>query len=134
LSRLRLPCPPAALLALALLSGRPAAAAPATQAEMELYTRLASLNVCVARAAGVEFEQAVSIAAETITEWIRGTHASSVAPVSSSPLGLEDLRRGSVNAAVIGAAELCADLVPERVRGDVERVVKPTTPPPTARP
>ena len=37
-------------------------AAPATEAEMNLYTRIAAVNVCIARAAGVPFDKAVGIA------------------------------------------------------------------------
>ena len=37
-------------------------AAPATEAEMNLYTRIAAVNVCIARGAGVPFDRAVGIA------------------------------------------------------------------------
>lgn len=134
-------CPPLsipglrALIASLLLTSAPALAAPASQAEMEVYTSLAALNVCVARSAGVEFERAVAIAAETITQWIQDTHKSAIAPVSAEPLSLDDLRRGAINATLIGVVELCADQVPAEVLRDVRRAVqnsesRPTTPPP----
>ncbi|MGB5134727.1 MAG: cAMP phosphodiesterase [Prochlorococcaceae cyanobacterium] len=116
------------LAAACLVPGGSALAAPATQAEMETYTSLAALNVCIARASGVEFERAVGVAAETITRWIQDTHQSAIAPVSASPLSLEDLRRGAVNAAVIGAVEICPDQVPPQVLRDVRQAVQSTAP------
>lgn len=113
-----------ALIASLLLASAPALAAPASQAEMEVYTSLAVLNVCVARSAGVEFELAVAIAAETITQWIQDTHKSAIAPVSANPLSLDDLRRGAINATLIGVVDLCADQVPEAVQRDVRRAVQ----------
>jgi hypothetical protein len=107
-----------------LVLPRPAAAAPASEAEMTVYTGLAALNLCIARAAGVEFELAVGIAAETISQWIQGSHESAVAPVSSSPLSPEDLRRGAANSAVIGAAELCPDQLPAEVRRAVQEALR----------
>ena len=47
-----------------------AQAAPATEAEMNLYTRIAALNVCIARAADTDFDKAVAIAGETIAQVI----------------------------------------------------------------
>ncbi|MEO1003935.1 MAG: cAMP phosphodiesterase [Cyanobacteria bacterium J06638_7] len=122
------------LLAAALLPAQPALAAPATEAEMEVYTRLAALNLCIARAAGVEFDLAVGVAAETISVWIQGNHQSGVAPVSTTPLSLEDLRKGSVNSALLGAAELCPDELPKEVLRDVQQAVEAATPAAPARP
>ena len=47
-------------------------AAPATQAEMGLYSRIAAVNTCISTAAGVEFDKSVGIAAETISQLILG--------------------------------------------------------------
>lgn len=102
----------------------PAAAAPASEAEMTLYTRLAALNLCIARAAGVEFELAAGIASETISQWIQGSHQGAVAPVSPSPLSLEDLRRGVTNSALIGASEVCPDQLPAEVLQAVQEALR----------
>jgi hypothetical protein len=122
----------ASLLTVAILAlpASPALAAPASEAEMDVYTRLAALNVCIARTAGVEFDLAVTIAAETISVWIQGSHGGGIAPVSDTPLSLDDLRKGSINAAVLGSAELCPDQLPEKVLRDVQQAVKdaPNTP------
>ncbi len=115
------------------LPASPALAAPASEAEMDVYTRLAALNVCIARTAGVEFDLAVTIAAETISVWIQGSHGGGIAPVSDTPLNLDDLRKGSINAAVLGAAELCPDKLPENVLRDVQQAVK-AAPNPSAKP
>jgi hypothetical protein len=125
---------PLLLAALLLLPVRPALAAPATEAEMEVYTRLAALNLCIARAAGVEFDLAVGIAAETISVWIQGSHDSGVAPVSASPLSLDELRKGSVNSAVLGAAELCPDQLPDEVLRDVQQAIEAAAPESPSRP
>ncbi|MDA0964252.1 MAG: hypothetical protein O3C02_04230 [Cyanobacteria bacterium] len=59
----------------------PVQAAPATEAEMNLYTRIAALNVCIARAADTDFDKAVAIAGETIAQVIQGGHQSQIAQV-----------------------------------------------------
>ena len=48
----------APLLAMPLLLAPVAAhAAPATAAEMGLYTRIGAVNVCISRAAGIDFDK-----------------------------------------------------------------------------
>jgi hypothetical protein len=121
---------PLVLAAGLTLTARPALAAPASEVEMDVYTRLAALNVCIARTAGVEFDLAVTIAAETISVWIQGSHGGGIAPVSDTPLSLDDLRKGSINATVLGAAELCPDQLPETVLRDVQQAVQAAPKPP----
>lgn len=116
------------LLPLALvLAPASVLAAPATQADMALYTRLAALNVCIARAGGVEFDKAVAIAGETIAQVIQGQHQGRISQVSDRPLSVEELRKGSINSAVLGAVELCPKEVPDEVRKKVDEVLKITT-------
>jgi hypothetical protein len=103
-----------------LLNPVAAQAAPATAQEMNLYTRIASVNVCIARSAGVEFDKAVGIAGETIAQLILGMHKGEIQQVGNKPLSIEDLRKGSVNSAVIGASEIC----PKEVPADVMTKVK----------
>ena len=113
------------LLPLALLLAPASAwAAPATEADMSLYTRLAALNVCIARAAGVEFDKAVAIAGETIAQVIQGQHQGRISQVSDKPLPVDELRKGSINSAVLGAVELCPKEVPDDVRKKVDEVLK----------
>ena len=95
-----------------LLSPMAAQAAPATAQEMNLYTRIASVNVCIARSAGVEFDKAVGIAGETIAQLILGLHKGEIQQVGNKALTIEELRKGSVNSAVIGATEICPKEVP----------------------
>ena len=101
-----------------------ALAAPATQAEMDLYTRIAAVNVCIARSAGIAFDKAVGIAGETIAQVIQGQHDGSIKQVSPEPLNLEDLRKGSINSAVLGASEVCPKEVPEEVLSSVEKALR----------
>ena len=116
------------LLPLALVQAPAAAwAAPASQADMSLYARMAALNVCIARAAGVDFDKAVAIAGETTAQVIQGQHQSRISQVSDRPLSVEELRKGSINSAVLGAVELCPKEVPEEVRKKVDEVLKITT-------
>ena len=91
---------------------------------MTLYTRIAAVNVCIARAAGVTFDQAVAIAGETIAQVIQGQHGSVISVVGSEPLSLDDLRKGSINSAVLGAVEICPQQVPANVLKDVEAALK----------
>lgn len=110
---------------MALLLVAPSAlAAPATEAEMGFYTRIAALNLCIARAAGVEFDKAAAVAGETIAQVIQGQHGGLIAQVSSKPLTLEELRKGATNSAVLGAVEICSKEVPAEVRKKVAEVLK----------
>lgn len=111
------------LLAL-LAQPRPLQAAAATEVEMTLYTRIASLNVCIALVAEVPFDKAVAVAGETIARVIRGEHDSAIEQLGGQPLSLEELRRGSINSAVLGAVETCPGQVPDTVRRDVEAAVQ----------
>ena len=107
-----------------LLSAGPALAAPATEADMGLYTRIAALNVCISRSAGIEFDKAVAVAGETIAQVIQGQHGGQIAQVGAKPLTLEELRKGSINSAVLGAVEICPKEVPADVKKKVEEVLK----------
>ncbi len=101
---------------------------------MALYTRLAAVNVCLARAAGVDFDKAVAIAGETIAQVIQGQHGRVIAVVSKEPLSLDDLRKGTFNSAVLGAVEICPNQVPPAVRKDVEAALERSQPAAAAAP
>lgn len=112
-----------------LLAAGPAVAAPASEADMGLYTRIAALNVCISRAAGVEFDKAVAVAGETIAQVIQGQHGGQIAQVGPKALSLDELRKGSINSAVLGAVELCPKEVPADVKKKVDEVLKQTSAP-----
>lgn len=123
------------LIPLALwLAPATAVAAPASQADMSLYTRIGALNVCIARAAGIEFDKAVAVAGETIAQVIQGQHDGAIAQVGPKPLTIEELRKGAINSAVLGAVEVCPDEVPADVRKKVEEVLKNRSSAPAASP
>lgn len=126
----------APLLALPLLLAPAAAlAAPATQAEMGLYARIAAVNTCIARAAGIDFDKSVGIASETIAQLIFGVHQGAIQQVGTKPLSLEELRKGSINSAVIGAYEVCPKQVPPEVAKKVqEALAKQGAAKPAAKP
>ena len=107
-----------------LLAGTAAQAAPATQAEMNLYTRIAAVNVCIARSAGIDFDKAVGGAGETIAQLIQGQHQGLIQQVGDKALSIEQLRKGAVNSAVLGAAEICPKAVPPDVMKKVEAALK----------
>ena len=111
-----------------LLAPSAALAAPASEAEMNLYTRIAAVNVCIARGAGVPFDKAVGIAGETIAQLIQGQHEGVITQVGAKPLSLDDLRKGSINSAVLGAAEICPKEVPADVMAKVQDALKPAAP------
>ncbi len=111
-----------------------AEAAPATDAEMSLYTRIAAVNVCIALGADVPFDKAAPIAGETIAQLIQGQHGGQIRQVGDQPLSIEELRRGSVNSAVLGAVELCPKLVPADVTQSVEEALKQEESGPAAPP
>lgn len=107
-----------------LLAPGAAQAAPATPAEMGLYTRIAAVNVCISRAAGVDFDKSVGIAGETIAQLIIGQHQGEIQQVGTKALSLEELRRGSINSAVLGAAEICPKEVPADIMKKVQDAIK----------
>ena len=118
------------LLPLALLlAPLSAVAEPASEADMSFYTRMAALNVCIARAAGIDFDKAAAVAGETIAQVIQGKNQGQIAQVSNKPLSIEELRKGSINSAVLGAVELCPNQVPDDVRKKVEEVIKSNSAP-----
>ncbi len=107
-----------------LLSPTAVHAAPATPAEMGLYTRIAAVNVCISRSAGIDFDKSVGIAGETIAQLILGQHKGEIQQVGTKALTLEELRRGSVNSAVLGSAEICPKEVPADVMKKVQDAIK----------
>jgi hypothetical protein len=107
-----------------LLAPVAAHAAPATAAEMALYTRIGAVNVCISRAAGIDFEKSVGIAGETIAQLILGQHKGEIQQVGTKALTIEELRRGAINSAVLGAAEICPKEVPADVMKKVQDAIK----------
>ena len=102
----------------------PGAATPASDAEMGLYTSIAAVNVCIARSAGIDFDKAVGIAGETIAQLIHGQHGSAIAQIGAKPLSDAELRKGAINSAVLGAAEICPKQVPAEVMKRVQEALK----------
>jgi hypothetical protein len=122
------------LLPLALLLVPAAACAgPASEADMSLYTRIGALNVCIARAADITFDQAVAVAGETIAQVIQGQHDGAIAQVGERALTIEELRKGAINSAVLGAVEVCPEEVPAEVRSKVEQVLKNSSAAPASK-
>ncbi len=91
---------------------------------MGLYTRIGAINVCIARTAGIEFDKAVAIAGETIAQVIQGQHGGVIQQVGTKPLTIEELRKGSINSAVLGAVQICPKEVPADVTKKVNDLIK----------
>jgi hypothetical protein len=91
----------------------------ATQADMNLYARIAAVNACIYRSAGVEFDRSVGIAGETIAQLILGQHQGLIKQVGGKSLTLEELRKASISSAVVGAYEICPKQVPSAVAAKV---------------
>jgi hypothetical protein len=66
----------------------------------------------------------VGIAGETIAQLIQGQHGGLIAQVGPKPLSIDDLRKGSINSAVLGAAEICPREVPADVMAKVQAALK----------
>jgi hypothetical protein len=69
----------------------------------------------------VEFNTAAAIAGQTISQTIRGQHDGKIESMGDQPLSDGDLKKGSVNMAVMGAVEICPQAVPTDTR---DRVAK----------
>jgi hypothetical protein len=91
---------------------------------MGLYSRIAAVNACIARAAGIDFDKAVGIAGETIAQLIHGEHGNAIAQLGGQPLSDAELRKGAINSAVLGAAEICPKQVPAEVMQRVQEAIK----------
>lgn len=96
---------------------------PATSDQLALYARIAAVNTCIASRAGEDFEQAAGVAGETIAQLILGVHQGLIATSGDTALTLEDLRKGSINAAVIGATEICPKQVPAELTDKVRQAL-----------
>ena len=96
---------------------------PASSEQLALYARIASVNTCIATRAGEDFEQAAGVAGETIAQLILGVHQGLIATSGTTPLTLEELRKGSINAAVIGATEICPKQVPNELTSKVKQAL-----------
>jgi hypothetical protein len=113
---LLLPWLPPRLPALATpVAAAPVAAAPvaaATEERMALYQKLAAVNYCVARGAGLADSQALPLAAQTIAVILRNEHGGRIARGGDAPLPGDALLQGSVELTLLGARQLCAASVP----------------------
>ena len=119
--------PAAALLAAPLcplMQPSAAKAAPATEAEMTLYSRITALNACLAVSNEVDFKKAIGIAGETLTQTIQGQNGGAIAQLGDQPLPIEDLRKGSINSVLIAVAQVCPDQMPADVREKVQEALK----------
>jgi mono/diheme cytochrome c family protein len=81
------------------------------------------------------FAGAVGIAGETIAQLILGQHQGLIQQVGTKPLTLDELRKGSINSAVIGAFEICPKQVPPEVAKKVQDALskKPAQPAPAPK-
>lgn len=96
----------------------------ATPIEMGLYTRIGTVNFCILRAAGIDFEKSVGIAGETIAQLLLFKHKGEIQQVGSKALTIKELRRGAFNSAVIGGAEICPKEVPADVMKKVQDAIR----------
>lgn len=96
---------------------------PASSDQLALYARIASVNACIATRAGEDFEKAAGVAGETIAQLILGVHKGLIETSGTTPLTLEELRKGSINAAVIGATEICPQQVPAQLSEKVKQAL-----------
>lgn len=96
---------------------------PASSDQLALYARIASVNTCLATRAGEDFEKAAGVAGETIAQLILGVHQGLIETSGTTPLTLEELRKGSINAAVIGATEICPQQVPAELSEKVKQAL-----------
>jgi hypothetical protein len=96
---------------------------PASSDQLALYARIASVNTCLATRAGEDFEKAAGVAGETIAQLILGVHQGRIETSGTTPLTLEELRKGSINAAVIGATEICPQQVPAELSEKVKQAL-----------
>lgn len=96
---------------------------PASSDQLALYGRIASVNTCIATSAGQDFEQAAAVAGETIAQLILGVHNGLIQTSGTTPLTIEELRKGSINSAVIGATEICPKQVPTDLSDKVRQAL-----------
>lgn len=98
-----------------------ALAAPASEAELNLYAKISAVNACLSVEAGLPYDKAIFIASSTIAEVLRGQHGGLMANQGAKPFSIEDLRKKSVNATVIGTTQICPKEVPSDVLLEVQK-------------
>jgi hypothetical protein len=96
------------------------AAKPATQADMNLYAAVSGANACIYRSLNVDFDKSAAVAGETITKLLNVRHQSSLQQFPGKVFTHGELRRTSINMAVLKSAELCPKLLPPEVMKKVE--------------
>jgi hypothetical protein len=107
-----------------------ATAVAATEMEMNLCNRIVGVNFCIARSAGLPFDNLAKIAGGTLAQLIPLQHAGMITQVGSKPLSSDALLKGSINSAVLVAAEICPKEVPADVMAKVRNALKqPATTP-----
>ena len=103
------------------LSPAAALAAPASVEDQNLYGRISAVNACISVAAGLPYDKAVFIAGHTIAEVLRGQHGGFIAGQGTKPFDIDDLRKRSVNATVVGTTQICPKEVPADVLLKVQK-------------
>ena len=85
---------------------------------------MGSSYVCNARAAKVEFPQAVGIAAATYVQLLNGRHGGKVESVGNEKLTNEQLFAGAEFQIITGAMQFCPKEVPADVKSKIEAAIK----------
>ena len=97
---------------------------PAVQDDIYLYRGMGSSYVCNARAAKVDFPQAVGIAAATYVQLLNGRHGGKVESVGNKKLTNEQLFAGAEFQIITGAMQFCPKEVPADVKAKIEAAIK----------
>ena len=98
-----------------------ASAAPASEAELNLYVKISAVNACISVGAGLPYDKAIFIASSTIADVLRGQHGGLMANQGTKPLSIEDLRKKSLSATVVGTTQICPKEVPSDVLLEVQK-------------
>jgi hypothetical protein len=98
-----------------------ASAAPASEAELNLYAKISAVNACLSVEAGLPYDKAIFIASSTIAEVLRGQHGGLMANQGTKPFSIEDLRKKSVSATIVGTTQICPKEVPSDVLLEVQK-------------
>ena len=95
--------------------------APATSEEIFLYRQIGVSYLCLARQTEIEFEKAISIAANNYALIVSNKHGGLIKEVGKEKLTNNAIYRGAILQLLDGAMKQCPDFVPDK---DKKRFLK----------
>ena len=96
----------------------------ATRADMLLYGQIFSNYFCIARKSKVDFDEAISLAANNLTAIVLNKHGGLLKELDGKKITNSQLLNGSSNVIIETAVLTCPDQVPEKIERKVRKTIE----------